>query len=71
MVHIINTTRRGPPPKQDERLWMGIHKTDSGRFLVMNLGGKQQNESWVLDLLGACTHITGAEGHHSWYTALH
>lgn len=32
---------------------MGIHKTDSGRFLVMNLGGKQQNESWVLDLLGA------------------
>lgn len=40
-------------PKQDERLWMGIHKTDSGRFLVMNLGGKQQNESWVLDLLGA------------------
>lgn len=38
---------------QDERLWMGIHKTDSGRFLVVNLGGKQQNESWVLDLEGA------------------
>lgn len=42
-------------PPQDERLWMGIHKTDSGRFLVMNLGGKQQNESWVLDLLGRCS----------------
>lgn len=41
------------PGAQDERLWMGIHKTDSGRFLVLNLGGKQQNESWVIDLEGA------------------
>lgn len=32
---------------------MGIHKTDSGRFLIMNLGGKQQNESWFIDLDGA------------------
>jgi len=39
--------------EEDERLWMGIDKTDSGRFLILSLSGKQQNETWVMDLQGA------------------
>ena len=39
--------------EEDERLWMGVDKTDSGRFLVLSLSGKQQNETWVMDLQGA------------------
>jgi len=39
--------------EDDERLWMGLDKTDSGRFLVLSLSGKQQNETWVLDLENA------------------
>lgn len=45
--------------EDDERLWMGVGKSDSGRFLFLTLSGKQENETWCMDLEGA----VGAEGH--------
>jgi hypothetical protein len=38
---------------------LSIGKTDSGRFVVVKVGGKAQNESRLIDLKGA----KGAEGH--------
>lgn len=38
--------------EEDQRMWMGIGKTDSDRFLVMELGSQVQTEVHLIDLQG-------------------
>eukprot|EP00903_Cladosiphon_okamuranus_P021564 g19826.t1 len=45
--------------EDDQLMWMGIGKTDSERFLTMNVGSKTTSEIRFIDLQG----VQGAEAH--------
>ena len=71
-LHTINDTTHGNSDNNDSNnndllvlqesdglFWLGMDKSNSGRFLIISSGSQETSEEWLLDLEG----VKGAEAH--------